>query len=189
MTLKASLGAIAGVATAPLQTRPKALELISLAALFQEFSTSFLGGNQEKHQFTIASGHVVDVFDHNFFHLVKLSHSERGQKFHIRSERPRILAQTVGFGDYAVEQTRAAYLPAAFDTLCDPDQIVEHPELDTATHVLCKQYHNGGVTPTTIVMVKLQKGVFIPVTSFAVKNRKAKQWCRDGQIIWSRTSP
>ena len=125
----------------------------------------------------------------NFFHLVKLRHMTRGAKFYMPVERPLILSQTDSFGEYAVDEFRAKYLPAAFDTLMDADELIEHPELDSATHVLCKNYGTGP-SPWTVVMVKLQKGALVPVTSFACKQRKMRRWRHPdngGNVVWSRT--
>jgi hypothetical protein len=137
------------------------------------------------------------VFDHSFFHLVKLSHSTRGtprqdggRKFKAREEIPLILAEQGGFGLYSIDPFRAPYLPAAHQTFLWPEAIVERTDLESATHVFYREYSHPKV-PFTVTLVKRENDRFVPVTSFACDKRKIRRW-RDevpggvATLIWKK---
>jgi hypothetical protein len=178
---------IAGEKKRDVRPRPKHLALTSLARLYQNFADIFLGGkHQREHVFETRTNHTVQAFDHNFFHFVKLDHPERGPKFKIAEEHELMLQHVDGFGQYSVDQWRAKALPTAFDVLNDPDCIVKGMKGEsTATHCFLKWY-GGGPSPYTVTLVKYQKGYFIPVTSFAVAEKRLRKMCACGVEAWKR---
>ncbi len=180
-----TLGEIAGFN----RPRPAHLSLTSVAALYAHFEVEFLGGYGRRSN-TVSTGnsHTIKVQDHHFFHLVKMSHSERGTKLNIKDELPHIRALTTGFGDYVVMEERARALPTLRDTLHDPDEVIEGLKVSedkTATHCFWKWY-GGGPSPFTIVLVKVHKAAFIPITSFAVSGQKLRKYQEGGKTMWRR---
>lgn len=175
--------------------RPPRLRLESLAQLYLDFEKLFLGGNEREYCFRSACGHHSAVFDHNFFHLVKLNHPQRGKhtpngrKFKAREEIPRILELTDGFGDYSIDYERAPFLPAAHATFLWPDRIVQRRDLTTATHVFSREYEHPTL-PYTVTLVKLENGSYVPVTSFACNRRQINKWVGEvegtAHILWEK---
>jgi len=177
--------------------RPSLLDLTSLAQLYRDFERLFLHGvvaDNHRH-FVSECGHRCAAFDHNFFHLVKLTHPTRGRpnqagnhKFRAAEEIPLILAQVSGFGQYQVDLYRARSLHAAYATFQWPDAIVERSDLDNATHVFFREYENPKF-PYTVFLTKLEKGHYVPVTSFAVEKRRSGRYLDEGANavrIWNR---
>lgn len=166
--------------------RPKHLVLASLATLYGDFANIFLGGkHQREHISETPNGHAIRAFNHNFFHLVKLEHSERGKNLKIDFEHDLILEHVDGFGSYVVDQWRARAIPTAHDTMTDPDEIVQCSGSGTATHCFWKWY-GGGPSPITVTLMKLQKGYFVPVTSFAVTANRLKKFQNEGDVFWRK---
>ena len=73
--------------------RPKAVHFSSLAELYALFEKIFLEGNEVSSQIVSDSGLIITVFDHNFFHMVKLVHPNRA-RFFMKDEKPLLRAQT-----------------------------------------------------------------------------------------------
>jgi hypothetical protein len=178
-----------GEATGLFRPRPEHLALTSLAVLYGDFSRLFLGAAPHgKHVFQTQSGHSIHVSDHNFFHLVKLSHCTRGCRFGIAVDLPSILGQDVGFGDYTVDKWRARALPTALDTVTDPDEVFEGLRAEgSATHCFWKWY-GGGPSPYTVFLTKRKKGHFIPVTSFNLDGGRLKKLSRNATVIWKKVA-
>jgi hypothetical protein len=181
------MATIAGGRQRAVRPRPSHLALVSLATLYSDFAKLFLGGTfQREYVFETSCGHTVQAFDHNFFHLVKLSHLERGPKFKINVEHDLILQHVDGFGQYSVDRWRARALPTAFDVLNDPDCVVEGLKADgSATHCFSKWY-GGGPSPYTVTLVKKVKGYFVPVTSYAINEKRLAKICSAGIEVWKR---
>lgn len=173
------------------QKRPPALSITSLAQLYRDFERLFLRGAETQCDVRAASGHTIVVYDHNFFHLVKLN---EGNRLHMPDEKPRIRAQTNGFGDYRLAEggRRAQHLPSAFDTLTNPDGVLRRSDLRNATHVFYKKYDHGRY-PFTVVLMHQNTGpaenpVLTLRTSYPCNKRTGERLCeiRRGvaEIIW-----
>lgn len=104
--------------------RPPKLSLSSLAELYTQFEEIFLAGNEVSAQIVSDCGLTITVFDHNFFHMVKLQHPEKDHLF-MKEEKEFLRAQKDGFGPYTYDPHRAAHLLAARETLEHPDEVHE----------------------------------------------------------------
>jgi hypothetical protein len=154
-----------------------------LAELYSQFETIFLGGNEISSRIISDCGLTITVFDHNFFHIVKLSHPNKSKLF-MREEKQLLRSQTVGFGLYAYDRNRALHLLAARDTIDHPDEVYE-VELKTASHVFLRNYEERPY-PFTVVLVARRDGtLLVPVTSFPCRHRDVKKW-RRGRLIYRR---
>jgi hypothetical protein len=164
--------------------RPQGLQLASLHQLYVDFERLFLASQPRERYFESPCCHQLAVFDHNFFHFVKLWHPTRGvemgngeKKFRAAEELPRVRSQIAGFGSYTVDRARAQYLPSAHATFMWPDGILElrSPQPDRATHVFYREFDHAAA-PFTAVLVKREDGRFVPVTSFPCDKRKMRNW-------------
>jgi len=128
-----------------------------------------------------ACGHALKVFDHHFFHMVKLGHPGKPNRLLMTNEKDTILATTSGFAEYTFDRQRAIYLASAAVCLVRPDEVWENPNLNTAKWVYIKEFD---ATPYafTILLVGERDGGKVPVTSFPGKNRDARKWRRGTRI-------
>ncbi len=167
--------------------RPALLEFSSLAELYQHYERLFLGGNEKSHTFTTACGHTTRIFDHNFFHMVKLKDPARpGQTLLMAIEKENILATTEGFGKYTHEKQRAIYLASALECFLQPDEVWEDPTLNSATWIYIREYDTDPYVFTVLLVGGPADGV-APVTSFPCLWRQIKKW-RRGKRIWPQNT-
>jgi len=167
--------------------RPELLKFSSLSELYRHFETLFLSGNSSSYECVSACGHTMKVFDHHFFHMVKLGHPDKPKLLLMANEKDTILATTSGFGAYTYDKQRAIHLASAAVCLIHPDEVWEDPSLNTAKWVYIKQFD---ATPYafTILLVGDRDGGKVPVTSFPGKNRDARKWRRGARIYPKNTS-
>jgi hypothetical protein len=161
--------------------RPALLEFSSLAELYRHFDRIFLSGGMSN-EITSTCGRVVKIFDHHFFHLVKLDHPDKPRPLKMASEKSIILSTTSGFGEYTYDKQRAIYLESAMACLACPDEVWEDATLHSARWVYLKFFDTTPYS-CTIMMVGERKGEgLVPVTSFPGKGGDAKRKRRGVRI-------
>lgn len=121
--------------------RPDLLTYGCLRDLYLGFEELFLGNaGSTTNVLESRCGHVIYVFDHHFFHMVKLDHPTKPKPLLMGEEKQIILATVDGFGPYTHDKQRAIYLPAAALTLTEPDEVWEDSTLKTADWVYIKEF-------------------------------------------------
>jgi hypothetical protein len=163
--------------------RPAALVFSSLAELYSHFESLFLSGKEVSNQLTSDSGLTLTIFDHNFFHMVKLTRPNR-QKLFMKEQKALLRAQTDGFGEYQYDRQRAIHLPAARQTLEHPDEVYEEA-LRSASYVFIKEYSEAPYPFTVVLTAKREGSLIVPVTSFPCRRRDIRKW-RKGRLIYQR---
>ena len=163
--------------------RPAPLRFTSLAELYALFEDIFLVENEVSSQLVSDSGFAMTVFDHNFFHMVKLTHPRKPKLF-MKEEKALLRAHTQGFGEYEFDRQRAIHLPAAKETLEHPDEVYE-AELRTAAFVFIKEYAEVPYPFTTVLTARREGSLVVPVTSFPCRRRDVRKW-RKGRLIYQR---
>ncbi len=166
--------------------RPDLLEFSSLSELYGHFEQIFLDGNPSSNELVSACGHTVKVFDHHFFHMVKLEHPDKPRPLLMANEKETIIATTPGFGTYTYDNQRAIYLASAALCLAHPYEVWEDPSLNTAKWIYIKQF-DASPYAYTILLVGERDGGVVPVTSFPGKERDARNWRRGVQIYPKNT--
>ncbi len=166
-----------------LGSRPPILKFSSLAELYAHFETIFLGSNEISAEIVSDCGLTVTVFDHNFFHMVKLRHPNK-QKLFMKEEKEVLRAHRNGFGLYEYERQRAVHLRAAKETIEHPDEVYE-AALKTASHIFVKIFKELPYPFTVVLVAKRDGSLLVPVTSFPCRRRDVKKW-RKGRLIYSR---
>ncbi|MGH9804590.1 MAG: PBECR2 nuclease fold domain-containing protein [Candidatus Acidiferrales bacterium] len=167
--------------------RPELLEFHSLSELYSHFEILFLNGNPTSFEFVSACGHAIKVFDHHFFHMVKLEHPDKPRRLLMANEKEAILATTSGFGPYRYDRQRAIYLASAALCLAQPDEVWEDPSLDTAKWIYLKQFDASPYAFTIFLLGERDGGVG-PVTSFPGKKRDARKWRRGVRVYLKNTT-
>jgi phage-Barnase-EndoU-ColicinE5/D-RelE like nuclease2 len=160
--------------------RPELLEFSSVRELFLHFQRLFLNGNQS-HQISSACGHTVKVFDHHFFHMVKLGHPQKPKPLLMSTEKSLILTTESGFGPYTYDRQRAIYMESAFRCLTTPDEVWEDTTLKSARWIYIKEFDAKPYCHTIFLVGRREEGL-VPVTSFPAKRRDARKWCRGVKI-------
>ncbi|MFQ5663901.1 MAG: PBECR2 nuclease fold domain-containing protein [Terriglobia bacterium] len=163
--------------------RPPKLNFSSLGELYAHFETIFLVGNEIRSEIASDSGLTITVFDHNFFHMVKLRHPSKDKLF-MKEEKDLLRAQTVGFGSYEYDPQRAVHLLAVKETLEHPDEVYE-VELRTASYIFIKIYEELPYPFTVVLVARRDRSLVVPVTSFTCRRRDVKKW-RKGRLIYVR---
>lgn len=166
--------------------RPDLLEFSSISELYRYFERFFLNGNPSSYEFVSVCGHAVTIFDHHFFHVVKLDHPQKSKPLLMANEKAEILATTSGFGEYTYDRQRAIYLASAADCFVYPDEVWEDSSLNIAKWVYIKQFDTHPYA-FTILLAGERVGGVVPVTSFPAKNRDARKWRRGIQIYPKNT--
>ena len=156
--------------------RPDFIECACLRDLYLHFERLFLC-DATSGTVTSCCGHEIKVFDHNFFHFVKLRHPEKPQPLLMANEKSEILYTTAGFGGYAYDRQRAIYLASARSCLESPDEVWRDEELMTPKWIYLKEF-DARPYLFTVVLVAERKEGFVPATSFPAKKRDARRWRR-----------
>lgn len=169
-------------------TRPDLIDFSSVAELYRHYERLFLHGNDKSHTFPLGCDHVAKVFDHNFFHMVKLKDPEKlaDEKLLMSVEKEIILATTDGFGKYTYDRQRAIYLASARDCFLNPNEVWKDQDLETADWIYIKEYDTRPYRFTVLLTAGPKKGV-APVTSFPVRAGQIKKW-RRGTKVWPQNS-
>jgi hypothetical protein len=167
--------------------RPKLLEFSALCDLYRHFERLFLNGHATSYEFVSACGQTIKVFDHHFFHVVKLEHPDSPRPLLMANEKGTITATISGFGGYAYDKQRAIYLASAILCLRCPDEVWEDLSLRTAKWIYIKEF-DAKPYAFTIFLVGERDGGAVPVTSFPAKTRDAKKWRRGVRIYPKNTS-
>jgi hypothetical protein len=118
---------------------------------------------------------AVAIFDHNFFHLVKLDDPTKPKPLLMAAEKAIIMATNDGFGPYSYEPQRALNLESAMACLANPDEVWDNPTLKTAKWVYIKHFETKPYS-CTILLVAERRGGPVPNTSFPGKARDARKW-------------
>jgi hypothetical protein len=160
--------------------RPALLEFSSVRELFLHFERILLGGGISR-EIISACGHSIRVFDHHFFHMVKLDDPSKTKPLLMANEKDIILATADGFASYAYDRQRAIYLESAMTCLALPDEVWEDETLASAKWIYIKEFNTSPYS-FTIALVGEREESYVPVTSFPGKNRDAKRWRRGRQI-------
>ena len=133
--------------------RPALLEYRSVRDLYLAFQNIFLGGATGPIPNIVMSpcGHEIHIYDHHFFHMVKLEDLNKPKATLLMAEEmPTILGADTGFGPYTHDKQRALHLPVAALTLSEPDEIWENPELTSAKWVYFKEFNQKPYTHSNI---------------------------------------
>ena len=162
--------------------RPPEISFSSLCELYLQFQSMFLAGKSTGHEFESACGCRITVFDHHFFHIVKLCLPGVDQLF-MRNEKPRILAQIAGFGHYTYDHNRAKHMASALDTLTNPHFVYRTEKLDSADRVFIKQYDSLPYPYTAALIAIRDNGLKVPVTTFPIRKSGIKKWTRGGETL------
>ncbi len=165
--------------------RPPQLDFRCLKDLYLHFEEIFLEGNSVSNEFRAGCGCKITVFDHNFFHMVKLQHPDK-EKLFMRDEKTVILAEVDGFGNYTYEKQRALYLASSIETLRYPDRTYRSEGLRTAEKVFVKEYDSVPYPFTVVLVGKRDPNLLVPVTSFPATRSRIKKWTR-GELLYSKT--
>jgi len=160
-----------------LPQRPPELVFRSLCELYLHFQSLFLAGKSTGREFQSACGCRIMIFDHHFFHIVKLTRPGVARLF-MSEEKTKILAQIVGFGDYAYDDNRARHLASAMDTLTNPDCVYRPEKLRTADRVFIREYDSSPYPYTAVFVGNRDGGFKVPVTAFPLKRPDLKKWTR-----------
>lgn len=166
--------------------RPKLLIFTSLATMYKSYEELFLGGEGNiSKDHSSACGLTVTAFDHNFFHVVKMT-DENGDMCFMPEEKGNILACAEDFGTYQFMHNdhRAKYMASAQGTLLDPDSVYECDCLKTAKYALIKEYDSKPY-PFTVLLLIQHGSILVPATSFPCKRNDSKKWMR-GKLIYAR---
>lgn len=89
--------------------RPALLQFAGVRELYPHFERIFLA-NGVPSEIRSTCRHTLMVFDHHFFHMVKLRDTAKPRPLLMSNEKDIILSTTEGFGPYAYEKQRAIYL-------------------------------------------------------------------------------
>lgn len=165
--------------------RPSLIQFCSLKELYLHFERIFLQGAESQRQLASVCGHTITIFDHHFFHLVKLTHREKPNPLEMANEKSIILETDHGFGSYEYDHQRAVYLESAMLCLAFPDEVWYDPTLMSAKWVYIKHFSTTPYTCTIFLIGERPEGC-VPVTSFPGKNRDARKW-RRGTKIYPKT--
>ena len=161
--------------------RPALLEFASVRELYLHFERIFLNGGLSL-QVISTCGHTVTVFDHNFFHLVKLDDPTKPKPLLMSEEKAVILATRDGFGPYVHDKQRAIYLGSAMACLASPDEVWEDSALKSAKWVYIKHFNTSPYSCTILLVSERAREGRVPSTSFPGKNRDVKKWRRGVRI-------
>jgi hypothetical protein len=134
-----------------------------------------LNGNQITHNVTSPCGHRINIFDHHFFHLVKLDDSQKQKPLLMSSEKATILSNTDDFGPYTYDKQRAIYLESAMLCLTQPDEVWDNPHLRSARWVYIKHFNATPYVCTVFLLSERPEGP-VPNTSFPGKVRDIRKW-------------
>jgi hypothetical protein len=168
--------------------RPDLLEYRSVRDLYLAFQDIFLRGAEVYADVQSCCGHTIRVFDHNFFHLVKLDDLNKPKPLLMAQEKPIILSITDGFGPYRHDRQRAIYLRSAAVTMSDPDEVWEDDSLNTADWTYIKEFDTTPYTHTILFIAERQKeGCVVPATSYPGRQREVRRR-RKGIRIYSQNT-
>lgn len=160
--------------------RPELLEFASVCELYKHFERIFLNGNAACNVVS-ACGHNLRIYDHHFFHFVKLDDPKKPRPLLMANEKPIILAITDGFGPYGYDRQRAIYLESAMLCLKRPDEVWEDVNLNSSRWVYLKHFDATPYSSTVLLVGERDEGC-VPVTSFPAKRRDARKWRRGVKI-------
>jgi hypothetical protein len=160
--------------------RPDFIELSCLRDLYLHFERLFLCDHVSG---TVESccGHEIKVFDHHFFHFVKLDHPKKPKPLLMAHEKSEILSTRAGFGGYTYDRQRAIYLASARMCLEFPDEVWLDEKLTTAKWIYLKEFDARPYSFTILLIAERSEGL-VPVTSFPGKKRDARKWRRGMRI-------
>jgi hypothetical protein len=163
--------------------RPDFLEYASVRDLYLAFEGTFLSETGSSAELISTCGHTIHVFDHHFFHLVKLDDPSKPKPLKMIDEKATILSTTHGFGSYTHEKQRAIYLRSALLTMLEPDEVWDDDRLKTARWIYIKEFD---ATPYSFTIMLIgfrgEDERRVPVTSFPGKPRDARKWRRGMKI-------
>ena len=155
-------------------TRPALLQFSSVAELYSHFDRIFLNGGTS-YELTSTCEHVIKIFDHHFFHLVKLDDVNKPKPLKMADEKAIILSTVTGFGTYTYEKQRAQYLESAMACLAHPDEVWENPMLNSAKWVYLKYFDTKPYSCTIMLVGEREGEGLVPITSFPGKDRDARK--------------
>jgi len=162
--------------------RPPDVEFSSICELYGHFVRIFMDGKENPHEFISKCGCKITVFDHHFFHMVKLQVPGR-EKLFMRDEKSTILSQNEGFGEYTYDAHRARHLHSAMETLVNPDCVYRTEGLRTANRVFIKKYNSLPYSFTAALIGVRDSGLKVPVTAFPVRGTDLKKWVRGAKLF------
>jgi hypothetical protein len=166
--------------------RPGFVKYSGVRELYLHFQNLFLDGGETHCEIVSSCGHLVRVFDHHFFHMVKLDDPFKPKPLKMSVEKSIILDSTSGFGDYKHDAQRAIYLSSAIICLKRPDEVWDDPTLRTARWVYIKEFDTKPYCFTILLAAERDEGI-VPATSFPCKKRDVRKW-RNGVRIYPQNT-
>ena len=158
--------------------RPSPLNYGGVRELYLAFREVFCFGAGTYSEIASTCGHKLCVFDHNFFHLVKLDDPLKPKPLQMADEEKIILRTRDGFGPYIHDPYRARYLRSALLTLLEPDEVWRDPSLQTADWAYIKAFDDAIQYTMFYVARRRKPRRLVPATSFygdeGDANRKRK---------------
>lgn len=156
--------------------RPALLKYGGVRELYLAFQEIFLCGGDSFADVTSTCGHTLRIFDHNFFHLVKLDDRNKPKPLLMEQEKPIILSIADGFGPYTHDPQRAIYLRSAAATMIEPDEVWNDDSLLTAHWSYIKEFDTTPYTHTILFVAhRRETHHIVPATSYAGRPREARR--------------
>ena len=156
---------------------PEDLIFASLAELYAQFRGLFIGK-----EFQCPREIPIVITPNHFFHLVKLQKGAQ-TKFTIDFEESLIEATDEGFGEYAIDVSRARRLSWIPEILAEPHEIWECHEKKTADEMVLREYDKSG-SAFRAVLLKREEDYLKLITSMPMRRRAVEKLRREGKKLW-----
>lgn len=156
---------------------PEELTFTSMAELYGQFHELLIGK-----EFQCPREILVIIMPHHFFHLVKLQKGTQTE-FAIEIEEPIVKATTQGFGDYAIDVSRAQRLSWIPEILREPHEILEPAEKKTADEMFLREYDKAG-SAFRAVLLKREQNYLKLVTCMPMHRRDVRRLRGKSKKLW-----
>jgi hypothetical protein len=158
---------------------PENLVFASLAKLYEQFHALLIGK-----EFQCPRKIPIVITAHHFFHLVKLQKGLQTE-FDIEIEEPLIIGITDGFGEYAIDKSRAERLSWIPEILGEPHEIWEPPSKKTADEMVIREYDKSG-SAFRAVLLKREPDYLKLITCMPMRRRAVEALRQEGQKLWPK---
>lgn len=163
--------------------RPELIAYSGVKELYEAFERLFLRGGNASAEHESSCGCTVKIFDHHFFHMVKLCDPQKPQPLVMAIEKEIIRNTHQGFANYTHDRQRGIHLASAALAMVAPDEVWMSPALHTEDVAFIKLFDT---TPynCTIFLAKFgdNEGEVLPVTSYRGRSRDIRKYCRGTKI-------
>lgn len=158
---------------------PDNLVFASLAELYEQFHALLVGK-----VFQCPRTIPIIITAHHFFHLVKLQKGTQTE-FTIEIEEPLIQATAQGFGEYAIDTSRAERLSWIPEILTDPHEIWEYnsESKKTADEAILREYDKSGAA-FRAVLLRREQGTLKLITCMPMRRRAVEDLPTKGKKVW-----